>query len=253
MKMRDGLGRVQSLLVLGGGSDIALATVDALVAEGAERVLLAARKPERLESQAERFRARGAAVRLLEFDAQDPDGHERLVAEAFADGDLDLVLVAFGTLGPAGPGQRDRLAALDVLTTNLLGAVSVILPVARALERQGHGTLAVLSSVAGQRGRAANYVYGASKAGLDTFCQGLGDTLTGSGVQVMVIRPGFVRTKMTAGRPRPPLAATADQVAAAIVAGLRANAHTVWVPAGMRAVSAVLRHLPRPLFRRLPL
>jgi decaprenylphospho-beta-D-erythro-pentofuranosid-2-ulose 2-reductase len=253
MNMRDGLGRVQSLLILGGGSDIALATVDALVAEGAERVLLAARKPERLEPQAERLRARGAAVRLLEFDAQDTDGHERLVTEAFADGDVDLVLVAFGTLGPGGPGQRDRLAALDVLATNLLGAVSVILPVARALERQGHGTLAVLSSVAGQRGRAANYVYGASKAGLDTFCQGLGDTLAGSGVQVMVVRPGFVRTKMTAGRPRPPLAATADQVAAAIVGGLRANAHTVWVPAGMRAVSAVLRHLPRPLFRRLPL
>lgn len=249
--MRDGLGRVQSLLVLGGGSDIALATVDALVAEGAERVVLAARKPERLESQAERFRARGAAVQLLEFDAQDTDGHDRLVQEAFADGDLDLVLIAFGILGAGGAGQRDRLAALDVLATNLLGAVSVILPLARALERQGHGTLTVLSSVAGQRGRAANYVYGASKAGLDTFCQGLGDALAGSGVQVMVVRPGFVQTKMTAGRPKPPLAATSGQVAAAILDGLRANAHTVWVPASMRVVSGMLRHLPRPLFRRL--
>ena len=251
--MRDGLGRIQSLLALGGGSEIALATVDALVAQGTERVVLAARKPERLQEQAERLRARGAAVELLEFDAQDTDGHERLIQEAFAGGDLDLVLVAFGTLGPGGAGQRDRLAALDVLATNLLGAVSVILPAARALERQGHGTLAVLSSVAGQRGRAANYVYGASKAGLDTFCQGLGDALAGSGVQVMVVRPGFVRTKMTAGRPRPPLAATADQVAAAVVDGVRTGAHTVWVPAGMRAVSGILRHLPRTLFRRLRL
>ncbi len=251
--MRDGLGRVQSLLVLGGGSDIALATVDALVGEGVERVVLAARKPERLEEQAERFRARGPAVELLEFDAQDTDAHERLVSEAFAGGDLDLVLVAFGTLGPGGAGQRDRLAALDVLATNLLGAVSVILPVAQALERQGHGTLAVLSSVAGQRGRAANYVYGASKAGLDTFCQGLGDALAGSGVQVMVVRPGFVRTKMTTGRPKPPLAATPDQVAAALLDGLRTDAHTVWVPASMRLVSGILRHLPRPLFRRLRL
>jgi decaprenylphospho-beta-D-erythro-pentofuranosid-2-ulose 2-reductase len=251
--MRDGLGRIQSLLALGGGSEIALATVDALVAQGTERVVLAARKPERLQEQAERLRARGAAVELLEFDAQDTDGHERLIQEAFAGGDLDLVLVAFGTLGPGGAGQRDRLAALDVLATNLLGAVSVILPAARALERQGHGTLAVLSSVAGQRGRAANYVYGASKAGLDTFCQGLGDALAGSGVQVMVVRPGFVRTKMTAGRPKPPLAATADQVAAAVVDGVRTGAHTVWVPAGMRAVSGILRHLPRTLFRRLRL
>ena len=251
--MRDGLGRIQSLLALGGGSEIALATVDALVAQGTERVVLAARKPERLQEQAERLRARGAAVELLEFDAQDTDGHERLIQEAFAGGDLDLVLVAFGTLGPGGAGQRDRLAALDVLATNLLGAVSVILPAARALERQGHGTLAVLSSVAGQRGRAANYVYGASKAGLDIFCQGLGDALAGSGVQVMVVRPGFVRTKMTAGRPKPPLAATADQVAAAVVDGVRTGAHTVWVPAGMRAVSGILRHLPRTLFRRLRL
>jgi decaprenylphospho-beta-D-erythro-pentofuranosid-2-ulose 2-reductase len=253
MMMRDGLGRVQSLLVLGGGSDIALATVDALVPEGTTRVLLADRKPERLEAQVERLRARGVAVELLEFDAQDTDDHERLVQEAFAGGDLDLVLVAFGTLGPTGAGQRDRLAALDVLATNLLGSVSVILPAARALERQGHGTLAVLSSVAGQRGRAANYVYGASKAGLDTFCQGLGDALAGSGVKVMVVRPGFVRTKMTAGRPKPPLAATSDQVAAAILDGLRANVHTVWVPASMRVVSGILRHLPRPLFRRLRL
>ncbi|HEV2895099.1 MAG TPA: SDR family NAD(P)-dependent oxidoreductase [Actinomycetota bacterium] len=251
--MRDGLGRIQSLLVLGGGSDIALATVDAVVAEGTERVLLAARKPERLAPHVERYRTRGATVELLEFDAQDSAGHERLIQEAFAGGDLDLVLVAFGTLGPGGAGQRDRLAALDVLATNLVGAVSVILPVARALERQGHGTLAVLSSVAGQRGRAANYVYGASKAGLDTFCQGLGDALAGSGAQVMVVRPGFVQTKMTAGRPKPPLAATPDQVAAAIVDGLRVNAHTVWVPASMRVVSGTLRHLPRPLFRRLRL
>ena len=250
--MRDGLGRIQSVLVLGAGSDIALATVDALVAEGVERVLLAARKPERLDGHAEELRARGAAsVELLEFDAQDTDRHEGMVQRAFAGGDLDLVLVAFGTLGPAGAAQLDRPAALDVLTTNLLGAVSVILPVARELQRQGHGTLAVLSSVAGQRGRASNFVYGASKAGLDTFCQGLGDVLAGSGVNVMVVRPGYVTTKMTAGRARPPLAATAGQVAAAILDGLRTDAHTVWVPASMRVVSGVLRFLPRQLFRRV--
>lgn len=250
--MRDGLGRVQSVLALGGGSDIALATVRALVAQGSERVLLAARKADRLQGQAEELRQLGAGiVDLLEFDATSPQGHERFVQRAFADGDLDLVLVAFGVLGPAGQDQRDRHAALEVLTTNLLGAVSVVLPVAAALQRQGHGTLVVLSSVAGQRGRAANFVYGASKAGLDTFCEGLGDALEGSGVQVMVVRPGFVHTKMTAGRAAPPLAVSPEAVATAILEGLRSGAHTVWVPARMRLIMAALRLLPRPLFRRL--
>jgi decaprenylphospho-beta-D-erythro-pentofuranosid-2-ulose 2-reductase len=111
----------------------------------------------------------------------------------------------------------------------------------------------VLTSVAGERARASNFVYGASKAGLDAFCQGLGDELVGSGVHVMVVRPGFVRTKMTAGRPVQPLATTPEAVAAATLEGLRDRAHTVWVPAAMRWAMRGLRLLPRPVFRRLPI
>jgi decaprenylphospho-beta-D-erythro-pentofuranosid-2-ulose 2-reductase len=110
-----------------------------------------------------------------------------------------------------------------------------------------------LTSVAGERARAANFVYGASKAGLDAFCQGLADALADSGVHVMVIRPGHVKTKMTAGRPTQPLATTPEAVAAATVAGLRTQAHTVWVPPAMRWVMRGLRLMPRPLFRRLPI
>lgn len=252
--MRDGLGRVQSVLVLGGASDIALATVRTLVADGTERVILACRDPARLGDVADAMRDLGASsVELLEFDAGEFDGHESFVARAFAAGDVDLVLIAFGVLGPGREEQRNRRSALEVLQVNFVGAASVILPVAARLERQGHGTLAVLSSVAGERARASNFVYGASKAGLDAFCQGLGDVLANSGVHVMVVRPGFVRTKMTAGRPVQPLATTPEAVAEATVAGLRSRDHTVWVPGAMRWVMRGLRLLPRPVFRRLPI
>jgi decaprenylphospho-beta-D-erythro-pentofuranosid-2-ulose 2-reductase len=124
---------------------------------------------------------------------------------------------------------------------------------ANRLRAQGHGTLVVLSSVAGERARRSNFVYGASKAGLDAFAQGLGDALHPTGVRVLVVRPGFVHTKMTTGLKAPPLSTTPEAVAAAIVTGLASGAHTVWVPGPLRFVFSALRHLPRPLFRRLDL
>ena len=123
--------------------------------------------------------------------------------------------------------------------------------VADRMRDQGHGTIAVLSSVAGERVRKSNFPYGASKAGLDGFCQGLGDFLHGTGVDVLVVRPGFVHTKMTAGMKPAPFATTPDKVAGAVVAGLRRGAHTVWAPPALRFMMMGLRHLPRPLFRRI--
>jgi decaprenylphospho-beta-D-erythro-pentofuranosid-2-ulose 2-reductase len=124
--------------------------------------------------------------------------------------------------------------------------------VADRLRRQGHGVLVVLSSVAGERVRAANFVYGATKAGLDAFAQGLGDSLAGSGARVLVVRPGFVRTKMTTGLAEAPFTTGPDAVADATIAGLRRGAHTVWSPPALRWVFMVLRHVPRPLWRRMP-
>jgi decaprenylphospho-beta-D-erythro-pentofuranosid-2-ulose 2-reductase len=121
------------------------------------------------------------------------------------------------------------------------------------MSAQGHGTIVLLSSVAGERARQSNYMYGSSKAGVDAFAQGLGDSLAGTGVQVMVVRPGFVKTKMTAGRDPVPFSTTADAVAGEVVKGLARGSHTVWAPPVLRLVMSVLRHVPRPLFRRLPL
>ena len=251
--MKDALGSVQSVLVLGAGSEIAQATVRALVADRARTVILAGRDPSRFESLAADLRAGGAArVETLDFDADDVDSHPAFVEKAFAvDGDIDVVLVAFGVLGKGA--EENPAMAVDVLRTNFLGAGSLLLLVAHGLRAQGHGSVVVFSSVAGERVRKSNFVYGASKAGIDGLAQGLGDSLHGSGVDVMVVRPGFVTTKMTAGLDPAPLNTTPDAVAAAVVRGLKRGASTVWVPPALRFVMAAVRLLPRPLFRRLEL
>src|SRR5581483_10514876 len=249
------LGAVQSVLVLGGGSEIALATVERLIAERTRTVVLAARRPEALAETVRDLRALGATtVEVLPFDAAATNTHEQLVDECFDRfGDLDVALVAFGVLGDQAEAERDAEAATEIARVNYLGAVSVTVPIAQRLREQGHGVIVALSSVAGERARRSNFVYGSSKAGMDAFFQGLGDSLVGSGVRVMTVRPGFVHTKMTEGLEAAPMAATADQVADAIVDGLRRGAHTVWVPPALRYVMSVLRHVPRPIFRRLPI
>ena len=251
--MKDALGMPQLVLVLGGSSDIALATVHLLARERTREVRLAARRPGDLEPLAGELRDKGVAVEVLPFDADDVDSHPLFVEAAFAgQHDVDLVLVAFGVLGVQEDAERDHMAAVSVLRTNFVGAASVMTLVARRLVDQGHGTIAVLSSVAGERVRRSNYVYGASKAGLDGFSQGLGLALEGTGVRVMVVRPGFVRSKMTAGVEAPPFSTTPERVAEAVLEGLRRGAHTVWAPPALRFVMSALRHLPRFLFRRLP-
>ncbi len=251
--MKDALGAPQSALVLGGGSDIALATMRRLVARRARRVTLAGRPSPTLDANAAELRALGATVEVVPFDAANPDSHAKIIASVFADGDFDVVLLAFGVLGDQEADERDPAAAARVATVNYVGAVSAGLACAQALRAQGHGTLVVLSSVAGERARRANFIYGSSKAGLDAFAQGLGDSLAGSGVRVLVVRPGFVRTKMTAGMKDAPLATTPDAVADAIVRGLARGAETVWAPGVLRYVMSGVRHLPRPVFRKLPL
>lgn len=249
--MRDALGRVQTLAVFGGNSDIARATIDALATEGLRRVVLAVRDPEHAPGVAE-LRDRGLETDVTAFDADAPETHAAAVDAAFtALGDVDVAMVAFGVLGDQERAKRDPAAAVALATTNFTGAVSVLTILGERLRAQGHGAIVLLSSVAAERARKANYPYGATKAGIDAFAQGLGDELHPHGVDVMVVRPGFVHTKMTAGRPKAPMSTDADTVAAAIVAGLRRRAHTVWAPGNLRLVFAVMRLLPRALFRRI--
>ncbi|AZP19941.1 decaprenylphospho-beta-D-erythro-pentofuranosid-2-ulose 2-reductase [Streptomyces aquilus] len=251
--MKDAFGLPQSLLVLGGTSEIALATARRLVARRTRTVWLAGRPSSALEQSAADLRALGADVRTVAFDALATESHETVLGKVFAEGDIDMVLLAFGVLGDQAHDEREPLDAVRVAQTNYTGAVSAGLVSARALQAQGHGSLVVLSSVAGERARRSNFIYGSSKAGLDAFAQGLGDALHGTGVHVMVVRPGFVRTKMTAGLPEAPLATTPEEVATAVELGLRRRSETVWVPGVLRWVMSALRHVPREVFRRLPL
>ena len=251
--MRDALGAVQSVVVLGGTSEIGLAIARRLVGERARSVVLAVRDPSPVEG-ADALQAAGADVEVVGFDARATGTHERFAAELFErGGDIDLVVAAFGVLGDQERAEREPDHALEIVETNYTGAVSALLAVVSHLRRQGHGTLVVLSSVAGERVRGSNYVYGSSKAGIDGFAQGLGDALAGSGVHVMVVRPGFVRTKMTEGLEAPPFTTGPEAVADAVVDGLRRGAQTVWSPPALRYVMAALRHLPRAVFRRLNL
>jgi decaprenylphospho-beta-D-erythro-pentofuranosid-2-ulose 2-reductase len=255
--MKDALGAVQSVVVLGAGSDIAQATVRALIARRARTIVLAARNPGALEGFADECRSLGAtSVETVAFDAHDTDAHAAFVDAVFDKaGDVDLALLAFGVLGDQEVAERDPAAALEIAQVNYLGSVSTAVPISQRMREQGHGTIVALSSVAGERARRSNFVYGSSKAGMDAFFTGLGDALaeTGSGVRVMVVRPGFVRTKMTEGLEAAPLSTTPEAVADAIVHGLERGAETVWVPGTMRYVMSVLRHVPRPIFRKLPI
>ena len=251
--MQDALGAVQSVLVLGGSSDIALATVRELARERCHTVILAGRDVAKLGKQADDLRQAGiATVDVVAFDAQDTDRHEQIIDDVFANHpDLDVVILAFGVLGDQQSFDEDPAAAARAAVTNYAGGVSAGLAAAKNLKAQGHGTLAVITSVAGARVRSDATVYGSTKAGLDAFAQGLGDRLHGTGVNVMVVRPGFVRTKMTDHLDDGPMATTVDAVARDIVAGLRSGAHTVWSPAKLRYVFAVMGVLPRPLWRRI--
>lgn len=252
--MIDALGMPQSAVVLGGSSDIARAVVRTLVARRLRRVVLAGRDETRMGVVADELRLLGAEqVDVWRYDVTDVDG-----ASAFAEkaagtlGRVDLVLVAAGVLGDQAHDEADPPAAAAVLEANCTGPAAAMLAFAAVLRRQGQGRLVVLSSVAGVRVRAANFVYGASKAGLDAFAQGLADRLEGSGVGVTIVRPGWVATRMTEGRAPAPMATTTEAVAADVVRGLERGSAVVWSPAPLRLVFGVLRLAPRAVWRRLP-
>jgi decaprenylphospho-beta-D-erythro-pentofuranosid-2-ulose 2-reductase len=251
--MLNALGEPQSLLLLGGTSDIALAVAEKYAAGGGLRVVLAARPGPRRSEAAARLTALGHTVEEVDFEATDTESHPAVIERAAHGGDLDVTVVAFGVLGDEEQAWRDHDAAVRLAQVNYVGAVSVGTALAAQVKRQGHGVIVFLSSVAGERVRRSNFAYGASKAGADGFYLGLGEALREHGGHVLVVRPGFVHTKMTEGREPAPLSVGPDEVADAIVAGVADRKELVWVPARMRFVMSGLRHVPRPLFRRLPL
>jgi decaprenylphospho-beta-D-erythro-pentofuranosid-2-ulose 2-reductase len=252
--MNDAFGRPSSVLVLGGTSDIARALVRQLAAGGVDKVLLAGRDQARLDEAVAEVKAAGAgAVASLVFDARDVAAAAGVIDSAFAEaGRVDLVLVAVGLLVDSEQEERDPERVAECIAVNFAWPATALARVADHFRTQGSGRAVVLSSVAGVRVRRANYVYGSAKAGLDEYSRNLHQALAGSGAGVTVVRPGFVHSKMTIGRPAAPMSTTPDAVARDIVRGLENGDAVVWSPGKLRMVFLGLQMLPEPLWRRLP-
>ncbi len=251
--MIDAVGNPQSVLVVGGTSDIGLAVAEAFGGGRPLRVVLAARPSPRLVAAQTRLERAGYAVETVDFDARNPRSHGETVRKAFAGGDIDVAVVAFGVLGDQERAWTDAETALGLAEVNYVAAVTVGVALAEQFKQQGHGAVVALSSVAGERARRSNFVYGSTKAGMDAFYTGLREALRPHGVRVTVVRPGFVRTKMTAGLKAVPLSLDAEQVAALVVDAVRNRREQVWAPPPLRWLMTVLRHLPSAVFRRLPI
>lgn len=244
-----------SVVIVGATSAIAAATSRVYAAAGAQ-LFLVARDPERLDVVAADLRVRGATrVDTLAADLLACDHHPALVAAAVdACGTVDMVLIAHGVLPEQAVVERDAAAAVASLRVNLLSVIALATEFSAPLEAQGNGTLAVISSVAGDRGRQSNYVYGAAKSGVDTYMQGLRNRLYGAGVNVLTVKPGLVATPMTQHlRTTGPLWARPDDIAAGIVKAVERRRSVVYLPRYWALIMWVVRILPEPLFKRLKL
>lgn len=240
------------VVIFGGRSEIGIELARRL-APGAP-VILAARDAGRLTEQVAAIKAAGAtAVHTREFDADDLATHGPLIAAITGEhGPIGTAVLAFGILGEQARAETDAEHAVAIVHTDYVAQISLLTQLAATMRTAGKGSLVVFSSVAGVRVRRANYVYGSAKAGLDGFASGLADALHGSGVRLLIVRPGFVIGRMTAGMTPAPLSSTPAQVAEATARALARGRRTVWVPWALRPMFFAMRLLPQFVWRRMP-
>lgn len=242
------------ILIIGATSAIAQATARLYAARKATLYLIA-RDPERLDQLAADLRVRGAPeVHTDVLDVNDFERHAPALEKAVGMlGGLDLALIAHGTLGDQRQSQQNFAAALKELNTNAISVMSLLTWLANDCEQRHHGILAVIGSVAGDRGRQSNYVYGTAKAALATFLQGLRNRLHRHGVHVITVKPGFVDTPMTASFKKGPLWRSPAEIAAGIVRAVDRRRDVVYLPGWWRYVMTGIRAVPESVFKRMPL
>lgn len=242
------------VLIVGATSAIARAVARRFAARQADFVLVG-RQRERLEAVAADLRTRGAGrIESLVLDASDPASHDQLVSSAQAAlGGLDVALIAHGTLPDQQRCNASAAEALDALRVNGTSVISLLARLAPVFESQGSGTIAAISSVAGDRGRQSNYAYGAAKAMVSVFMQGLRNRLAGQGVQVLTVKPGLVDTPMTASFRKGLLWSTPNRVGADIVRAIDRRKDVLYTPWFWRFAMMVIRAIPEPIFKRLKL
>ena len=243
-----------NILIIGATSAIARATARLYAKQGCNLHLIA-RNAERLDTLAQDLRTRGAAgVTTAQADLNGNPDYDAIVAEAFRNlKTVDICLIAHGILPDQAECRQSVEKTLDAIHINGLSHIALLTEIANRLEEQGSGTVAVITSVAGDRGRQSNYVYGAAKAMTSTFLQGLRNRLSGSGVHVVDIRPGFVDTPMTAEFQKGALWTTPDKVAMEIVRAINKRKPTAYSPSFWTLIMWVIRHIPEVIFKRLKL
>jgi decaprenylphospho-beta-D-erythro-pentofuranosid-2-ulose 2-reductase len=251
----DAVGNPQTILLLGGTSEIGLAICARYLQNAHARIVLAAMPddPGRDDAVAQMKAAGARSVELIDFQATDTDSHPKMIAKAFSNGDIDVAIVAFGVLGDAEELWQNQRKAVQAAEINYTAAVSVGVLLGEKMRAQGFGQIIAMSTVAGERVRRSNFVYGSTKAGLDGFYLGLSEALREYGVHVLVIRPGQVRTRMSAHVKEAPLTVDKEYVADLAVTASAKGKELVWAPAAFRYVMMVLRHIPRSIFRKLPI
>jgi len=251
----DATGNPQTILLLGGTSEIGLAICARYLRDTKARVILAdlPNAPKRDAAIAQLEAAGAKSVEYLEFDALDTASHPGVIDKAWAAGDVDVAIVAFGILGDAEELWQNQAKAVLSAQINYTAAVSVGVLIGQKMKDQGSGQIIAMSSVAGERVRRSNFVYGSTKAGLDGFYLGLGEALREFGPRVLVIRPGQVRTRLSAHVKEAPLTVNKEDVAQLAVAAAGAGKEVVWAPGPFRFIMMVLRHIPRAIFRKLPI
>jgi short-subunit dehydrogenase len=246
---------MKNILIIGGSSAIAVACAREWVKDGSN-LFLAGRHETRLEAVAQDLRVRGAGhVNTYLLDVNDYPQHRPMLDACLAAlGRIDIVLLAHGTLSDQSACERDPEATVREISTNALSTIALLTLLAGIFETQKSGSIAVISSVAGDRGRPSNYVYGTAKAAVTTFCEGLRARLFKSNVKVLTIKPGFVSTPMTAGLPLPgPLVATPERVAADIVRAIGRGKDSLYTPWFWAEIMLVIRTLPGFVFKRISL
>ena len=251
----DAVGNPQAILLLGGTSEIGLAICERYLQNAHARIVLAAMPddPGREDAVAQLKTAGARSVELIDFEATDTDNHPKMIDQAFAGGDVDVAIVAFGLLGDAEELWQNQRKAVRIAEINYTAAVSVGVLLGEKMRAQGFGQIIAISTVAGERVRRSNFVYGSTKAGLDGFYLGMSEALREYGVRVLVIRPGQVRTRMSAHIKEAPLTVDKEYVANLAVTASAKGKELVWAPAAFRYVMMVLRHIPRSIFRKLPI
>ncbi|HEY5121379.1 MAG TPA: SDR family NAD(P)-dependent oxidoreductase [Acidimicrobiales bacterium] len=252
--MENAFGQPQNIVVLGGSSDIARAITKKLCAARSHTVVLCGRNQELLNAAAGEARKFGATkTDTVLFDAEDPSNAIATITDAFEKvGDkVDLVIVAVGLLGDQTTYENDAVLATRMAMVNFTWPVAALTELRRRLVAQGSGRILVISSVGAVRVRRNAYLYGGTKAGLDRLCQGLADSLEGTGVSLQLLRPGPVRSRMTAGLPDAPFTTGVNEVADNVMRGLANGDRVIWSPPLLRYVFSILRHLPAPLWRKV--